>query len=351
MQITLIDVAGYERVARAEDPESGLLAFIAVHNTTLGPALGGMRLWEYASEEAAQRDVLRLSRGMTFKSSVARTGLGGGKSVILAKATDKSEALFEAMGRFIESFDGLYITAEDVNVGIPDLTAVRSQTSYVTGLPCEQGGSGNPSPYTAYGTYVGVKAALGECFDNDSPEGRSVAVQGLGSVGYALAERLAKAGARLIVCDMNTERVEQAVRELGAEAVSCDDIYSVECDAFSPNALGAILNDQTIPQLRCRIVAGASNNQLDVEEKHAAQLKEGGILYTPDYVINAGGIINVSLELEEGGYNEPAALKKIENIGPALASVFETARNRDITTHAAAQEVAEANLAEARATA
>jgi leucine dehydrogenase len=351
MKFSLIDVPGYEKVAKAQDPESGLVAFIAVHNTTLGPALGGMRLWPYPSEDDAQRDVLRLSRGMTFKSAVARTGLGGGKSVIVADASMKSEKLFEAMGRFVDSFGGKYITAEDVNVGVADLQAVKRQTAHVTGLPREEGGSGNPSPYTARGTFVGILAAAREAFGSDDLSGRVVALQGAGSVGFVVGQSLVEAGAKLVVSDVNEENLDRAVKQLGAEVVEPDDIYDVACDIYSPNALGATLNDSTIPRLKCQVVAGAANNQLEDEDIHAAQLKARGILYTPDYVINAGGIINVSLELEEGGYDEVAAFAKIDNIGSALGSVFETARGRNITTHAAAQEVAETNLAEAGATA
>jgi leucine dehydrogenase len=350
MKITPIEVDGYEKVARAEDPDSGLLAFIAVHDSTLGPALGGMRLWPYANEDAALTDVLRLSRGMTYKSSVARTGLGGGKSVILADRQAKTPALFQAMGRFIDSLDGLYITAEDVNVGVPDLLEVRKTARHVTGLPIEQGGSGNPSPYTARGCFVGTRAALIEAFGSGSFEGRVVALQGPGSVGFSLGQQIVEAGGKLIVADINEANVRRAVDELGAEAVGPDEIYDVECDVYAPCALGATLNDDTIPRLRCRVVAGAANNQLLDEQRHARQLKQRGILYAPDYVINAGGIINVSMELVEGGYDETAARAKVDNIFHALQSVFETARKRDITTHAAAQEVAEANLKAATAT-
>lgn len=349
MKISPINVPGYEKVARAEDPETGLVAFIAVHNTTLGPALGGMRLWKYRSEESAQWDVLRLARGMTFKSAVARTGLGGGKSVIVADPATKSEALFEAMGRFVDTFNGLYITAEDVNVGVADLLSVKKQTKWVTGLPREMGGSGNPSPYTARGTFVGIQSAVRAAFGSDDLEGKVVALQGAGSVGFVVGRLLKEHGAKLIVADVNLENVERARSELNAEIVEPADIYDVDCDVYSPNALGATLNDDTIPRLKCKVVAGAANNQLDDEDKHAQMVKERGILYAPDYVINAGGIINVSLELEKGGYDEVAAFKKIDHIGVALTSVFDTAKKRDITTHAAAQEVAESVLAEAQA--
>jgi leucine dehydrogenase len=350
MNITPLDVPGYEKVARAEDPESGLVAFIAVHNTALGPALGGMRLWNYRSEDSAQWDVLRLARGMTFKSAVARTGLGGGKSVILADPADKSEVLFEAMGRFVDTFSGMYITAEDVNVGVADLLAVKKQTEHVTGLPQDLGGSGNPSPYTARGTFVGIQATVQEAFGSADLDGRVVALQGAGSVGFVVGQMLKEQGAKLFVSDVNLENVERAREELGAEIVEPADIYSVECDVYSPNALGATLNDKTIPKLKCKVVAGAANNQLEDEDRHAEMLKARGILYAPDYVINAGGIINVSLELQPGGYDEPAACLKIDNIGRALTSVYETAKQEGITTHAAAQEVAEAVLAEVSAT-
>lgn len=350
MKITPIEKAGWEQVARCEDPESGLLAFIAVHDTTLGPALGGMRLWNYDSEDAALTDVLRLSRGMTFKSAVARTGLGGGKSVIVAPAEKKSEALFEAMGRFVETFGGKYTTAEDVNVGIPDLLAVKKHTSHVTGLPLEMGGSGNPSPYTAHGCFVGLKATAREAFGSDDLSGKVIAMQGPGSVGFPLGKACVDEGAKLIVSDVNQANLDRAVKELGAEVVEPDAIYDVECDIYAPCALGATLNDDTIPRLKCQMIAGAANNQLLDENVHAAQLVERGIVYAPDYVINAGGIINVSCEFEEGGYNEDFAMKKIENIAEALTEIYATAREKGITTHDAAQQVAEANLRAGAAT-
>ena len=351
MKITEIEVEGYERVARAEDPETGLIAFIGVHNTTLGPALGGMRLWPYSSEDSALWDVKRLSRGMTFKSAVARTGLGGGKSVIMADPKSKTPELLQAMGRFVDAFGGKYITAEDVNIGIPDLLEVAKTTKHVTGLPRDQGGSGNPSPYTALGCFEGVKACAAEAWGSEDLTGKLVAIQVPGSVGLVLGQHLVKAGAKIVVADINKANVERAVKELGAAVVEPDDIYDLECDIYAPCALGATLNDETIPRLKCKIVAGAANNQLDDESRHADMLKEHGLIYAPDYVINAGGIINVSLELEPGGYNEAAAVARIRNIHEALQSIFETARERGISTHAAAQEVAQRNLAEAAATA
>jgi len=346
LKITPIDKPGWEQVARAEDPESGLLAFIAVHDSTLGPALGGMRLWDYESEDAALTDVLRLSRGMTFKSSVARTGFGGGKSVILSRVADKTPELFQAMGAFVDSFGGKYITAEDVNVGVNDLIEVRKGTSRVTGLPREQGGSGNPSPATARGCFVGLKAAAGAAFGSEDLEGKVVALQGPGSVGRVLGKYLVDEGAKLVVADVKQANVDRAVEELGATFVAPDEIYDVDCDIYAPCALGATLNDDTIGRLKCRVVAGAANNQLLDENVHARALADRGILYAPDFVINAGGIINVSIELDEGGYDEQRASKKIENIYSALVEIFASSRASGLTTHDAAQLIAETNLKE-----
>jgi len=343
-------VDGYERVARAEDEASGLRAFISVHSTRLGPSLGGMRLWPYASDADALEDVLRLSRAMTYKSAVAHTGLGGGKSVVVADPKDKSEGLFEAMGSFVEDFAGAYITAEDVNVGIPDLRSVRRTTSHVTGLSVEEGGGGNPRAATALGCFLGVGAALLEATGNATLAGKTVVVQGLGSVGYKLAERLVRAGARLVAADMNRERVARAVAELGAEVVAPEDVYDVECDVLAPCALGGVLNDDTIPRLRCPLIAGAANNQFLDEHRHGEMLRDRGILYAPDYVINAGGVINISCELRPGGYDPELALQRVHAIPETLARVFARAREQGITTHAAAQELAEAALAEGRAT-
>lgn len=350
MKITEVGVAGYERVAWAEDEESGLRAFISVHSTKLGPSLGGMRLWPYATEDAALEDVLRLSRAMTYKSAVAGTGLGGGKSVVIADPKDKSQTLFEAMGRFVQDFGGTYVTAEDVNVGIPDLRAVRRSTSYVTGLSIEEGGGGNPRAATALGCLLGVGAALLEASGSADLAGRTVAIQGLGSVGYGLAEHLARAGARLLVADVNPQRLDRAVADLGADVVAPDDVYDAECDVFAPCALGGVLNDGTIPRLRCSVIAGAANNQLLDEERHGELLRERGITYAPDYVINAGGVINISCELRPEGYDADAARRRVHSIPETLARVFALAGERRITTHAAAQELAEAALAEGPAT-
>lgn len=348
MKITEIPVDGYERVVKCHDEASGLRAIIGVHDTTLGPALGGLRMWPYETEDAALTDVLRLSRGMTYKSAVANTGLGGGKSVIIGNAkTDKSEALFRAMGRFIHTLEGKYTTAEDVGIGIRELEWIRLETPYVTGLSRASGSSGNPSPFTARGVVRGLRAVVEEKFGSSRIDGLHYAIQGLGHVGGEIARGLSILGALVTVTDANEERLAEFTSLPGVEAVPVNEIYDVECDVFVPCALGGILNDETIPRLRCQAVAGAANNQL-LEDRHADELQKRGILYAPDYVINAGGIINVSVEVKESGYDERAAVEKIENIYTALKEVFETSRRDGINPARAADRVAEQRLAEAR---
>ena len=348
MEITEIAVDGYERVVRCRDEASGLHALIAVHDTTLGPALGGMRMWPYASEDEALFDVLRLSKGMTYKSAVAETGLGGGKAVIIgAPRKDKSEALFVAMGRFIDQFDGKYITAEDMNIGIPDLEHVSESTRWVTGLSRESGSSGNPSPYTALGCVIGMRAVLEEACGDESFEGRKVVIQGVGAVGGRLAVMLKEKGAEVVICDIDSERVAQLAGEHGFEHVEDPVHLDIECDIYSPCARGAGINDETVPKLRCRAVAGAANNQC-LEPRHAESLRQRGILYAPDFVLNAGGIINVGVELFEGGYDEVQALERIDRIYTNLKRVFEISRSEEIPTNEAAFRLAEARLAAAR---
>lgn len=349
LQISEIPVEGYERVVRGVDPQTGLHAIIAVHDTTLGPALGGLRMWNYASEEDAVFDVLRLAKGMSYKSAVAHTGLGGGKAVMIGDAkTIKSEGLYLAMGRLVESLGGLYTTAEDVNTSIGDLEIVRRATKYVTGLSRDSGGSGNPSPYTAYGVYLGVRAALGWAFDNDDPKGRTIAIQGVGAVGGPLAERLAEAGATVYAADRNQKRLDALTEKHGVKQVKAEEILSMECDLLAPCALGGILNDESIPELRTKVVAGAANNLL-LKPEHGKALSERGILYAPDYVINAGGIVNVSVEFHDGGYNEEVALRKIERIPQALKELWTISREEGIPSSDAADRLAQRIIAEARA--
>jgi leucine dehydrogenase len=348
MKITALQVSGYEKVVRCDDPGSGLKAVISVHDTTLGPALGGLRMWPYLSDQEALTDVNRLSRGMTYKSAVAETGLGGGKAVVIGNPkTDKSEKLFRAVGRFVESLKGLYTTAEDVGTSVEDMVIVRKETRHVTGLPREMGSSGDPSPYTAIGVHLGIKACVHHMLGTDSLKDVRVAVQGLGHVARYLCEHLSQEGARLIVTDIVPEKVRLICDKYGAEAVAPDAIYDVECEVYSPCALGATLNDDTIPRLRAQIVAGAANNQCLTEE-HGDRLRERGILYAPDFVINAGGIINVSVELEPGGYNEERALAKVRNIHDAVRDIVLTAEREGISTNRAAILLAERKIEEGR---
>ena len=349
MELSEIQVDGYERVVRCRDEAAGLHAIIAVHDTTLGPALGGMRMLPYASEDEALFDVLRLAKGMTYKSAVAETGVGGGKSVIIGDPeTLKSERLFRSMGKFVDSLGGLYITAEDMNIGIPDLEIVRKETRWVTGLSRESGSSGNPSPYTALGCLMGMKAVLREVFGTSEFAGRHFLIQGVGAVGGRLAELLIERGARVTICDINTKRVEELRAKHAFEVVEDAKHLAVECDVYAPCARGAGLNDDTIPRLRCKAVAGCANNQL-LEPRHADDLRARGILYAPDYVLNAGGIINVSVELLPGGYDEKVALASIARIEQQLARVFEISRAENISTRESAGRLAEQRLAAGRA--
>jgi leucine dehydrogenase len=347
MEITELNEPGYEKVVKCVDPETGLRAMIAVHDTTLGPSLGGMRMLPYESEDEALFDVKRLSRGMTYKSAVAETGLGGGKSVILGDPKTKSPALFHAMGRFVDSLGGLYITAEDMNIGVADLREVKQTTKYVSGLAREDGGSGNPSPYTARGVVVGMRAVVEEVFGSTDFEGRSVLIQGVGAVGLPMAVELKEKGAVVSVCDILEERAKQIAEEHGFEYVPHAGHHEREVDIYAPCARGAGVNDETIGQLRCRAIAGCANNIL-LEDRHGDELRERGILYAPDYVINAGGIINVGVEVGPGGYDEQRAFERIDRIYGNLKEVFEIARTEGIGTHTAADRLAERRLAAAR---
>lgn len=333
----------YEQLIFCQDHTSGLKAIIAIHDTTLGPALGGARMWTYASEAEAIEDALRLARGMTYKNAAAGLNLGGGKTVIIGDPLkDKSEALFRAFGRYVQGLNGRYITAEDVGTTVADMDMIREETDYVTGISPEFGSSGNPSPVTAFGVYRGMKAAAKEAFGSDSLEGKVVAVQGIGNVAYALCRYLYEEGAKLIVTDINQEAVQRAVKDFNAKAEDPKDIYSVECDIFSPCALGAILNDLTIPRLKAKVIAGSANNQLK-EPRHGDMLHEKGIVYAPDYVINAGGVINVADELY--GYNRDRAMKKVETtIYHNIEKVISISKRDQIPTYKAADIMAEERM-------
>jgi leucine dehydrogenase len=328
----------YEQLVFCHDKATGLRAIIAIHDTTLGPALGGCRMYPYATEEEAMIDVLRLARGMTYKAAASGLNLGGGKSVIIADPhTDKSEALFRSFGRYIETLGGRYIVAEDVGTSTEDANYIRVETSHVVGVDVTRGGSGDPSPLTALGVMQGMKACAEEVFGTTSLRGRVVAVQGVGHVGSHLCRLLHEEGARLIVTDPEDAAVERVVREFGAKAVELDEIMTIPCDVFAPCALGAVLDDATIPGLRCSIVAGSANNVL-AESGHGGALAERGILYAPDYVINAGGLINVADELE--GYNERRAVKRVMRIQESIRRIITIARRDGVPTNVAADTLA-----------
>lgn len=338
--------ADYEQVVFCRDEASGLKAIIAIHDTTLGPALGGCRMWNYPSEEEALVDVLRLAKGMTYKSAAAGLNLGGGKAVIIGDpASDKSEALLRAFGRFVQGLNGRYITAEDVGTTVADMDTIQMETDFVAGTSSEHGSSGAPSPYTALGVFHGIRAAAQERFGSPDLSGRTVAVQGIGSVGYALCGLLHEAGAKLIVSDIRDDALMRAHEQFGASVAASSAVYDADCDVFAPCAFGAILNDETIPRLRCAVVAGSANNQLK-EPRHGDMLESRGILYAPDYVVNAGGVINISVELE--GYSAARARHKVEQIYPILLRLFDIARKENIPTYAAADRLAEQRISAIR---
>lgn len=337
-----LGVYDHEQLILCSNRQAGLKAVIAIHDTTLGPALGGCRMWTYESDEEAIEDALRLARGMTYKAAAAGLNFGGGKTVIIGDpAKDKSEALFRSLGIYIEALGGRYITAEDVGTTVEDMEVIRLETRYVTGISTSRGGSGDPSQVTAYGIYRGMKACLEEAFGESSLKGRTVAIQGAGHVGYHLAELIFKEKGKIYVSDINDKALGRVINQFGAIPVHPDEIYQVSCDIFSPCALGSILNDDTIPQLRCKIVAGSANNQLD-EERHGRLLYKKGIFYAPDYVINAGGLINVADELE--GYNHARALKAASKIYDNVARVIAISKRDKIPTHVAADRMAEERI-------
>ncbi len=336
---------GHEQVVFCHDHETGLKAIIAIHDTTLGPALGGCRFWNYASDEEALHDVLRLSRGMTYKAAATGLNLGGGKAVIIGDPSKlKSEDFFRAFGRFVDNLGGRYITAEDVNMTVEDIGYIAEETSHVTGIA---GGSGDPSPITALGVFVGIKAAVKYKLDKDNLSGIKVAVQGIGHVGNYLCQYLAEEGADLFVYDIEQSRIDEVVKKYGATAVTANEIHSANVDVYAPCALGATLNDQTIPEIKAPIVAGAANNQLQDEAVHGNLLKDRGILYAPDYVINAGGLINVYHEIK--GYNAIKARKQTEEIYTTLIKIFNEAERENISTHLASARMAEKRIAETTA--
>ena len=322
----LPDFDNHEQVVFCSDEASGLKAIIAVHNSKLGPAVGGCRMWDYASDEEALVDALRLSKGMTYKNAMAGLNMGGGKSVIIGDAKKiKSTALFEAFGEALNALNGRYLSAEDVNITTDDIAIANTVTPFVTGTINK---SGDPGPFTALGTYLGIKAAVKYKFNRDDLTGLKVAVQGLGSVGYGLCEHLYKAGAKLFVSDINQTALDKAATELNATIVGLDEIIDQEVDVYAPCALGASINDDSIMRLKASIIAGCANNQL-AEPRHDQVLIDNNILYAPDYVINAGGIINISFEED---YSKEKSIKKVEEIYQTLLTIFAKATEENKPT-------------------
>lgn len=333
----------YEQLVFCQDEQSGLKAIIAIHDTTLGPALGGTRMWTYQTEAQAIEDALRLARGMTYKNAAAGLNLGGGKTVIIGDPLkDKNEEMFRALGRFVQGLNGRYITAEDVGTTVADMDVIHEETDYVTGVSEAFGSSGNPSPMTAYGVYLGIKASAKEAFGTDMLEGKTVAVQGLGNVAFSLCQHLHNEGAKLIVTDINEAAVARAVEAFDAVAVDPAHIYTQPADIFAPCALGAIVNDTTVEQMKFRVIAGSANNQLQ-QSRHGQLLYERGIVYAPDYVINAGGVINVADELY--GYNYDRAKARVEKIYDSLQKIYAISNDEKIPTYLAANRLAEQRIA------
>ena len=342
---TELENYGHEQVACFQDKESGLKTIIGIHSTVLGPALGGCRMWPYSDEAAALRDVLRLARGMTYKAAVAGLKLGGGKAVIIGDSrTEKTTQLLKAFGRCVDSLGGRYITAEDVGMKVNDIDTIRTQTKHAVG-GSNEGGSGDPSIMTAFGTFQGMKAALKFAGLGEDFEGVRVAIQGVGNVGYHLSSYLSAAGAKLYVTDIYPNQIERVIKEFGATPVGPDEIYSVDCEVFAPCALGAILNTKTIPQLQAKVIAGCANNQLETES-NGFELFKRGVVYAPDYAINAGGLINVAAELD--GYNKEVVLGKVSQIHNTIMSILMRSKDEGIPPHVAADRVAEQRLIDAK---
>ncbi|HDH86476.1 MAG: leucine dehydrogenase [Candidatus Aenigmatarchaeota archaeon] len=329
---------GCEEAAFFCDKESGLKAIIVIHDTTLGPAFGGTRLWSYHDEEEALIDVLRLARGMSRKSSISDLDAGGGKAVIMAKPEQKTEALLRAHGRFVETFKGRFITGEDLGIGIEDAKIMRKETAHVAGISKEVG---DPSPFTANGVVCGMRACARDVYGSSNLSGLRVAIQGVGHVGYNLAKDLHKEGSELIVADIREELTKRVSQEFGAMVVTLEEIYSVDCDIFAPCALGAIINDETIPKLKCKIVAGSANNQLE-ENRHGRILHEKGIRYAPDYVINSGGLIAVYMEIKQGSMDE--IMKKVEQIEGKIERIISLSKEHNEPTHEIANRLADERI-------
>jgi leucine dehydrogenase len=337
---------GHEQVVFCHDEPTGLKAIIAIHNTVLGPALGGTRMWSYATEQEALTDVLRLSRGMTFKAAISGLNLGGGKAVIIGDSkTKKNEAFLRRFGKFVNSLNGKYITAEDVNMKTSDMEYIHMETKHVTGLPESMGGGGDPSPVTAYGVYMGMKATAKKVYGDDSLSGKSIAVQGVGQVGTHLVEYLVKENADVFITDLFEDRVNMVARKYDVIPVGQDEIYDLDMDIYAPCALGATVNDETISRLKCSIIAGAANNQLKDEVRHGYMLMDKSIAYAPDFLINAGGLINVYNEYQ-GNYNRKRVFEQAEKIYDTCLTILNVAEDEKISSQEAAIKLSQKRISE-----
>ena len=344
--IAQMTLNNHEQVLFCNDNDTGLKAIIAIHNTVLGPSLGGTRMWPYNNEMEALTDALRLSRGMTYKSAAAGLNLGGGKAVIIGDSrTQKNETMMRRFGKFVNSLSGKYITAEDVGVNTKDMEYIKMETDYVSGLPLNMGGSGDPSPVTAYGVYLSMKASAKEKWGNDSLNGKKVVVQGIGNVGENLVKHLVKEGAKVSIYDINEERLKFVAAETGATVITdAKGIFDMDMDIYAPCALGAVLTTDTINRLKCSIVCGAANNQLAEETVHGKMIMDKGIIYAPDFVVNSGGIINVFYELQ--GYNRERAMAHAEKIYQTTLNIFKISKEQNIPTYMAANRIAEKRIAD-----
>ena len=338
-----MDKMGHEQVVFLRDKETGLKAIIAIHNTIMGPSLGGVRMWNYRNEIEALEDVLRLSRGMTYKAAISGLELGGGKAVILGDSSiHKSEALLRRFGQFVESLGGKYITAKDVGMEPKDMEYIKMETNHVTGTVEELGGSGDPSPVTAYGVYMGMKAAAMYRWGNNNLQGRTILIQGIGHVGESLVNHLKAEEANIYINDINQERLDFVSKKYDTKIIDCDSIFDLNMDIYSPCALGATLNSESIQKLKCEIIAGSANNQLEDENKHANQIKEKEIIYAPDFLINAGGLINVYSEIK--GFSRERALERTKGIYNITLEILNKSEEDGITTNEAAISIAEQRL-------
>lgn len=340
----------FEQVVFCQDSRTGLKAIIAMHSTALGPAVGGCRMWNYASEAEAMNDVLRLSKGMTYKAAISGLNWGGGKAVIMGDAkTAKTPELLERFGEFVATLNGNYVTAKDVGIGSDDLRTIKTRTSHVLGIDGEKGSSGDPSPATSWGVYHGMRAAAQAAYGANSMKGMRVAMQGLGSVAYYLLEHLVADGAEVIACDVDQAVIDRAVSKFGIEIVHPDKIYDVKCDIFSPNALGATINGDTLPRLQTKVIAGGANNQLSTSEI-GFEVMNRGMIYAPDYAINAGGLTNIYHEsMIEGGYSRTRAFDHVAQIGNTIAKILERSKAENLPSHIVADRMAEERVNAARA--